>query len=388
MSDYLHGVRVLEINEGTRPIRTVPTAVIGMVGTASDADNDYFPEGKSVLVTDVRNALEKAGNQGTLAQSLDAIKDHGNAVCVVVRAKQVATPATQTEHVIGKTLNGQRTGLQALLAAKINHGVTPRIIGAPGLDNQAVTAEMVSIAQQIKGFAYAACQGETISQAQTYRQNFGARELMLLDNKFTGYNDATGTTTDLEATARALGLRAKIDHEQGWHKTLSNVPVNGVTGVKYDRSFDLMSSATDANVLNSQDITTIIREKGFRFWGSRTCSADPLFAFESYTRTAQVLQDTIGYAHLWAMDKPMSGGLLSDIVSGVDAKLKEMTRDGYLIGGSAWFDPAANTEELLKSGKAWIDYDYTPVPPLEQLGFKQRTTGRYLVELAAKVAKS
>lgn len=34
--DYHHGVRVIEINEGSRPIRTVSTAVVGIVCTASD----------------------------------------------------------------------------------------------------------------------------------------------------------------------------------------------------------------------------------------------------------------------------------------------------------------------------------------------------------------
>lgn len=37
-ADYHHGVRVVEINEGSRPIRTISTAVIGMVCTADDAD--------------------------------------------------------------------------------------------------------------------------------------------------------------------------------------------------------------------------------------------------------------------------------------------------------------------------------------------------------------
>ena len=37
MSDYHHGVRVVEINEGTRPIRTVSTAVIGLIATAPNA---------------------------------------------------------------------------------------------------------------------------------------------------------------------------------------------------------------------------------------------------------------------------------------------------------------------------------------------------------------
>ncbi|AJJ69396.1 putative major tail sheath protein [Yersinia intermedia] len=38
MSDYHHGARVIEINDGTRVISTVSTAIIGMVCTSDDAD--------------------------------------------------------------------------------------------------------------------------------------------------------------------------------------------------------------------------------------------------------------------------------------------------------------------------------------------------------------
>jgi phage tail sheath protein FI len=37
MADYHHGVRVVEINEGTRTIQAVRSGVIGIVGTAPDA---------------------------------------------------------------------------------------------------------------------------------------------------------------------------------------------------------------------------------------------------------------------------------------------------------------------------------------------------------------
>lgn len=36
--DYHHGVRVVEVNEGTRSITTVSTAIVGMVCTGDDAD--------------------------------------------------------------------------------------------------------------------------------------------------------------------------------------------------------------------------------------------------------------------------------------------------------------------------------------------------------------
>ena len=54
---YHHGVRVYELNEGTRPIRTVSTAVIGLVATAEDADPLVFPLDTAVLLTNVQGSI-------------------------------------------------------------------------------------------------------------------------------------------------------------------------------------------------------------------------------------------------------------------------------------------------------------------------------------------
>lgn len=117
--DYHHGVRVVEINEGTRPIRTVSTAIVGMVCTADDADAKQFPLNKPVLVTDIRSSLGKAGDTGTLAHSLQAISDQTKPVTVVVRVEQGESEAETTSNIIGGTTDdGRKTGMQALLVAK------------------------------------------------------------------------------------------------------------------------------------------------------------------------------------------------------------------------------------------------------------------------------
>lgn len=59
MSDYHHGVQVLEINDGTRVISTVSTAIVGMICTASDADAETFPLNKPVLITNVQSAIAR-----------------------------------------------------------------------------------------------------------------------------------------------------------------------------------------------------------------------------------------------------------------------------------------------------------------------------------------
>lgn len=125
MSDYHHGVQVLEINDGTRVISTVSTAIVGMVCTASDADAETFPLNKPVLITNVQSAIAKAGKKGTLAASLQAIADQSKPVTVVVRVEDGTGDDEETKlaqtvsNIIGTTdENGQYTGLKALLAAE------------------------------------------------------------------------------------------------------------------------------------------------------------------------------------------------------------------------------------------------------------------------------
>lgn len=386
--DYHHGVRVLEINEGTRPIRTVSTAVVGLVATGLDADVDTFPLDTPVLLTNIQSALGKAGDKGTLARTLDAMSAQTKPVTIVVRVADGLDDAATTTNVIGKTdTSGRFTGMQALLAAQSRLGVKPRILGAPGLDTQPVAQALATLAQKLRGFGYVSANGcETKEAATTYRKQFSQRELMVLWPDFVGWNTSTNAYDTVDATAIALGLRAKIDEETGWHKTLSNVGVNGVTGISRDVFWDLQDPATDAGYLNEQDVTTLVNAKGYRFWGSRTCSDDPLFQFENYTRTAQVLADTMAEAHMLYVDKDLHPSLVRDMIESINAKFRELTRNGYLIGGEAWFDESANDADLLKAGKLAIDYDYTPVPPIENLMLRQRITDRYLADFASRVS--
>ena len=97
------------------------------------------------------------------------------------------------------------------------------------------------------------------------------------------------------------------------------------------------------------------------------------------------LADTIAEAHMWAVDAPMHPSLIKDIIEGINSKFRELKALGYIIDGQAWYDDEPNTKEVLKSGKLYIDYDYTPVPPLENLVFHQRITDRYLLDFAQRV---
>lgn len=388
---FHHGIRVTEVSDGLNAIKMISTAIIGLVATASDADAATFPLNRPVLVTKIEAAIGKAGVLGTLAPALDAIKEQCRPVVVVVRvadgegADAEERQADQNAKVIGTTVGNKYTGLQALLAAQGTLGVKPRILGAPGLDTQPVADALAAVAIKLRSFSYAAALGDDLAEAQAYRDHFGQRELMLLWPGWQAFDVRAAAVRDVGPVAYALGLRAKIDQEQGWHKTLSNVPLSGVLGISRDVHWDLQSPDTEAGILNQAGITTLIQNQGHRYWGSRTCSADPLFTFESSVRTAQVLADTMAEAHFWAVDKPMHPSLVKDILEGINAKFRELKALGYILDGKAWYDEEVNETATLKSGKLTLDYDYTPVPPLEDLSFRQRITDRYFADFALRV---
>lgn len=157
----MHGIKTNLLTTGTRPIAAIATAAIGLVATASaSADaattalNEEFPLDTPVLVTDVRKAIGLAGTGGTLGPALAAIADQASPFVVVVRVGIDTDQADQDQLAIGGTTGASYTGAQALLMAQAQLGIRPRIICAPGLDTQPVTAALASVARNLRGMAY------------------------------------------------------------------------------------------------------------------------------------------------------------------------------------------------------------------------------------------
>ncbi|MDG2513209.1 phage tail sheath subtilisin-like domain-containing protein [Sphingobium yanoikuyae] len=387
---FKHGITLIEVADGPRTLTAVSTAIIGLVAIAADADPAIFPLDRPALITDVETAIGAAGTDGTLALSLRAIADHARPIIVVVRVAEGDDAAETASNVIGTTdANGQKTGMQALLAAQAQLGVKPKILGTPGLETQAVTTALGVVAQKLRGFGYARAIGATVAEAIAYRANFSVRELMLLMPDFLAWDATADANVTSYAAARAMGLRALIDTQTGPHKTLSNVAVEGVVGLTKDIHWDIEDQGSEAGLLNAKEVTALIRtDSGYRFWGNRTTAApDSLFVFESTVRVAQLLADTIVNGMMWAIDKPLTPALAKDIIETINGFFRQLKGAGIILGANAWFDETPNSIENLKAGKMRIDYDYTVPPPLEDLGFNQRITDSYFADFAKQLTE-
>lgn len=396
MSTFHHGVSVTETLDGQQVIRTKSPSVIGLIATADDADNDYFPMNVPKLVTKISDAQGKAGTKGTLSKALRDIADQVKPVMVIVRvpegagASETEKAADQLAKTIGTNTAGAYTGAYALLGAETITGVKPKIIGAPYLDAPEAAKVLVSIAKKLHGVAYIESHKSSVSEAIADAGGYGDRECMIIYGRFTRFDVDKKRTDEISPIGCALGLRARIDAEMGWHKTLSNVPVSGVTGVSQSKTvhFDLVDANTDANLLNEAKVSCLIHKQGFRFWGNRTTATDDQYMFESYTRTAQVLRESIAEAHFAYIDRPLTPSLARDIIENIAAYGRDLVANNRLLGFKVWYSEDLNETAQLKAGKLTINYEYTPVPPLEHLHLVQSFTDKYLAEFATRVASA
>ncbi len=396
---FLHGVEVIEIDSGPRPIRTVRSSVIGLIGTAPDADEDRFPANFPVLIAGKRSEAAGLGSTGTLPAAIDDIFDQTGAMIVVIRVEEsedepfleaeIGPPLPGVGQVIGgiDDETGQYLGIQAFLAAESEVHVTPRILIAPEFSHHpAVANELLSVAERLRAVVIADGPNYNDEEAIDYRQMFGSPRLYLIDPWVRVWDAEDNVEVVRPASARVAGLIAKSDAERGFWWSPSNREIRGLMGAARSVDFALGDVNARANFLNENEVATIIQKDGFRLWGNRSCSADPKWAFLSVRRTADMINESLLRAHMWAVDRNITKTYIEDVLEGVNAYLRHLQTVGAIINGRAWADPELNTPDQISQGKVYIDFDFTPPYPAEHITFRSHLVNDYLVEVLPDAA--
>jgi len=374
---FLHGVEVLEIDAGLRPIRTVKSSVIGVVGSAPGADATKFPLNTPVLIAGSRTDAAGLGTTGALPKAIDGIFDQAGAMVVVVRTASDGTADLQGGI---NTTTGDYEGVHALLASESMLGVTPRVLLAPGAE-QAIYTEMMPIAERLKAVIIADGPSTTDAAAISERNNYGSARVYLVDPAALVYDKTTDANIAEPMSPRVAGLISRSDNDRGFWWSPSNTEIYGIVGTERAIDFTLGDANARANYLNENEVATVIQKQGFRLWGNRTCSSDPKFAFLSVRRTADMINESLLRAHLWAVDRNITKTYVEDVTESVNAYLRELKALGAIIGGECWADPELNTPATIAAGKIYFDFDFTPPYPAEHVTFRSSLVNDYLEEI-------
>ena len=385
---FLHGVELLEVDAGARPVETVRSSVIGLIGTAPLADAATFPLNTPVLIANSRTLAAKLGTTGTLPDAVDSIFDQAGAVIVVVRVTEGENETATMTNVVGgvNSVSGNYEGVHAFLGAESVLGLVPRILLAPGWTHQrtssanAVVSELVGIADRLRAVVIADGPNTTDAAAITYSNDFGSKRVYVVD-PWVKKLDSTGAVVSKPASACVAGLIAKSDNERGFWWSPSNQNINGIVGTSRPVDFALGDAACRANVLNEQGIATIIQQDGYRLWGNRTLTSDTKWIFLSVVRTADMINDSLQRAHLWAVDRNITKNYIHDVTEGVNAYLRHLVSIGAILGGKCWADPDLNTPASVQLGKVYFDFDFTPPYPAEHIIFRSQLVNNYISEI-------
>ncbi|MBN4079000.1 phage tail sheath subtilisin-like domain-containing protein [Gammaproteobacteria bacterium AH-315-C21] len=384
MDQFLHGVEVVEIDNGPRPISTVRASVIGLVGTAPTADSIKFPLNTPVLIAGNRIDAAMLGTTGTLPKSIDGIFDQAGAVVVVVRVEEDADYNITLANIIGGVdpLTEQREGLQALLYSESVVHVKPRLLIAPGFTHElSVATEIDSIAHRLRGIGIIDGPSTTHEDALNYAANFGSARLYLVDPAVKVFDTVAAVESIEPSSARVAGLIARQDNERGYWWSPSNTIMRGIVGTERSIDFSIGDFNSRANLLNENNVATIVRQDGYRLWGNRTLSSDPKFAFLNVRRTADIIHDSVQRAHLWAIDRNITRTYLEDVVAGVNNYIRYLSSIGAIINGKAWADADLNTPDQISQGKVFIDFDFSANYSAEHITFRSHLVDDYLEEI-------
>ncbi|ELJ8509356.1 TPA: phage tail sheath subtilisin-like domain-containing protein [Vibrio cholerae] len=361
-------VTAVALGDGSGDVAPVSRAYL------SAGENEPFPLKKPVAVAGSRKLIEKLGKEGTLPAAFDDIFDQTGALVIAVRAEKGQTEEQTQANVI--------EAMQAFLDSQTETGYTPRILVAPEFSQfDAVASELEAKAKRLRAITYLDCERTaSYTDAMKRARQFGERVevewpwVRVFDTEL-------AKEIDRPSSARQAGLRARIDAEKGFWWSKSNQEIYGIVGTSQPVDWALGDPNTTANMLNENKVSTIIREGGFRHWGNRTCSTDPKWTFEQTRRTADMINDSVQRSHLWAVDRNITKTYVDDVISGVNAYLRELKALGAILGGECWADKELNTPATIQKGIVYFDFDFCPPYPAEHIVFRSRLNNAYLEEV-------
>ncbi|EOX0660043.1 phage tail sheath family protein, partial [Salmonella enterica] len=125
-ANYLHGVETIEVENGARPVKTVKSAVIGLIGTAPMGDVNTLVQ---CLSEKDAAAFGSQFTGFTIPQALDAIYDHGAGTVLVIN---VLDPSVHKTAVVSENVSFDKATGRARLA----NPVVAQLVLKPDSDGQ------------------------------------------------------------------------------------------------------------------------------------------------------------------------------------------------------------------------------------------------------------
>jgi phage tail sheath protein FI len=336
----------LDYDFGTEPGANAISLLLGLVGTAS-------PPGTTVRLT--------GGNDGQLPLSSDFLGQPADLDDASIKA----------------------TGLNALGEVDdIAIEAVPDAGALDSLDEQVATAS--ALIQHCESLMYRFAivdgpQGSSVNDIRDFRGNFDSSYaaiyhpwIEIIDPNQQLVPGAPPQKLLLPPSGFMAGIYGRVDVERGVFKAPANEIVQGL-----DRFESNIDKGRD-EVLNPEGINALrfFPDRGYRVWGARTLSSDPLWIYINVRRLFIYLEHSIDKSTQWAVFEPNNEMLWQKIAQSVRDFLLPQWLSGALLGATAdqaYFvrcDRTTMTQSDLDNGRMICLIGVAPTRPAEFVIFR------------------
>ena len=391
MSNPTFGISITRIDNEPRPAVYSDMSVVGLIGTAPEADAAVFPLDTPIFMySDDAVKRTALGTQGTMHDALTLINAQLGefqvaAKVVVVRVEEGDTVNETIANIVG---NGISTGLEAFVQAGPLLGVIPRLICAPGFTSQRTGADANAVCAALPGLcnkllAHAVVDGPATTEqsAIDWRETISSSRLIPVDP---AVRVMAGTEVAVVPLSPAvIGIGVRRDHEkQGrpFH-SWANQPVAGIVGPSRPINLSLTDGATEGQRLLSNNVGVLLRGElgvetaiasgGFVYVGTDNAGEDDLWRFYNVTRGRD-------YIHLMFLRTlrfylgrfNLTGQTIQAVLNTMGFAMRDLKADGDILGYEVKFTRDQNSAEELRQGRFTINFAAEEAPVLRYLGIQ------------------
>jgi len=372
MPEYLSpGVYIEEVDRGTKPIESVGTSTLGILGVARKG-----PRNEPTLITNWSQYTRTFGEFGDsphLAHAVYGFFLNGGTRCFVVNVApedaDIDNARDADAWFVGSDNGpGTRTGLMALEEVD-----EVAVVAVPGQTSPAIQDAVLSHCERLKDrFAILDCP-EVIDRGGVDRlpkprdTKYGAYYFPWLQV----YDPVKKENVFVPPSGHMSGIYARSDGERGVHKAPANEIVRGALGLKFN------VSKGEQDLLNPKGINCIRFMNGaIRIWGARTLSSDPSWRYINVRRLFIMVEESIDIGTQWVVFEPNDEKLWKRIERTITAYLRRVWLDGALFGRTpeeAFYvkcDAETNPPEVRDVGQCIIEIGLAPVKPAEFVIFR------------------
>lgn len=367
------GVYIEEIETGAKPIEGVSTSTTGMVGLTVKG-----PLNQPTLVTSFSEFQRlfggyldiSYGDYRYLPHSVEGFFQNGGQRVYINRVAATGGVVSD-ETIIGKDSSepSQRTGLWAF-----NGFDEIKILAIPNGATQKIHNAMIKHCENLKNrFAVldpkkCATLDAIRNQRSLYNSSYAALYYPWIKIR----HPETGEILSIPPSGHICGIYARTDLQRGVDKAPANEVIEGVLGPEQQ----ILKAQQD--MLNPLGVNCLqeFSGRGFRVWGARTTSNDPLWKYINLRRLFLYLEESIEEGTQWVVFEPNNEKLWARVKQIVSQFLITVWKGGALMGTTpeqAFFvkcDRNTMTQDDIDNGRLIMLIGVAPVKPAEFVLFR------------------